>query len=662
MRIRLWVVLISLSLAGTAAAQSSAPGKAPRAGQAPATSSQTAAPVVAPRPSPVPTPTPVSPGLSSAPILTGPKYSPTQLDFGAIDYAASSRRTFSLTVPAAGEVTLEFPAGSFVAAELRRVPPINLGGKWQMTRAAVPPMKPVPASNIGQTEIYKWNFTVGEEMQLDILFAPSFSKDKNPGLRSAIVKFSGPATITPWTAMIPMRGTVNGQALNLAPSSSQAPLPAAKSPATANPALTPSNAGQAVAGKAVKPTPTPVPPPMLGTAQVLNKPVYLPNQFDFGEVWDGDLARKTFHITANASGMVTVDIPAGPFHVSEFREMGKATGGSKNMGTGKGPVVPYQPVKIRYPYPDGRTGPLHWQLEPGAEAQIDVVFQPHFQFGGEMAGLKTTTMKVTGPGPHGNWALSVPVSGMFDGLKVHAPITADEKDIYAVDGDEGAYVDLTIAGLGTAVTGTIKAGSLVPPGVSIPPLAVSVPAKASTKARVWVAFGKTAGDGKPRPLELVFESSNGSSKTQILVTILPEAYLKINSGDRGDCGVSRASLSLQISPPHQSKSQRTSGGLSWVFLGLNFDVVDKRYVEMTAQSGGVQLFAPKTFVLPERMSDEFRQNSPYVTKFDVTTEEWAGIIQGPAQFGCRQWEVSHGGAIVPKGQMKWTDAVQGLKF
>src|SRR5258708_4538767 len=73
------------------------------------------------------------------------------------------------------------PAGSFVAAELRRVPPINLGGKGQSTRAVVPPMKPTPTSSNGQTELYKWNFAAGEEMQLDILFAPSLSKNKNPG-------------------------------------------------------------------------------------------------------------------------------------------------------------------------------------------------------------------------------------------------------------------------------------------------------------------------------------------------------------------------------------------------------------------------------------------------------------------------------------------------
>ena len=78
----------------------------------------------------------------------------------------------------------------------------------------------------------------------------------------------------------------------------------------------------APAGVAARPTPTPAAaPPSVGSIALSNSPVHSPDQFDFGEVWDGDLAKKTFYITANASGVITVNIPAGPFHVSEYREM-----------------------------------------------------------------------------------------------------------------------------------------------------------------------------------------------------------------------------------------------------------------------------------------------------------------------------------------------------
>lgn len=424
---------------------------------------------------------------------------------------------------------------------------------------------------------------------------------------------------------------------------------------------TPNGLQTAPAGVAARPTPTPLAvSPSVGSIALSNTPVHSPDQFDFGEVWDGDLAKKTFHITANASGFITVDIPAGPFHVSEYREMGKATGGSKNMGTGKGPIVPIQPVKVRYPYPDGRTGPLQWKVEPDTDVQIDVVFQPHFKFGGEMAGQKTSTMKVTGPGPKLNWTLSVPLRGMFDGVKISALMTADQKEVFGVQHDEGAYVNVTITGLGTPVQGTIKAGGTLPKGVSVESQVVTVPAKASLKVPVWIAFHAIQA-WRQQPMELLFESSNGSSKTQLLLTISPNDDFEMNSGNRGDCGVSRASLSLQITPPSQSKTTRTPGRLGWVFLGSNFDVANRRIVEMTAQSGGLKLFAPMQFTLYEANADEVRQNSAYLEKFDVTAEDWATIMQGPTLFGCRQW-VGKGKVIAPDGEMKWEAGVQGLKF
>lgn len=110
----------------------------------------------------------------------------------------------------AGDITLEFPTGSFRITELRRVPPVNFGGQGQSTRAAVPPMKPTPTLSNGQTDVYTWNFAAGEEMQLTIFFE-TFSKNDyvNPGLRTATMKISAPGLIRPWTVAIPMRGTVN---------------------------------------------------------------------------------------------------------------------------------------------------------------------------------------------------------------------------------------------------------------------------------------------------------------------------------------------------------------------------------------------------------------------------------------------------------------------
>jgi hypothetical protein len=103
-------------------------------------------------------------------------------------------------------------------------------GKPQAQLTKMPLIKPAPISNNNQTLTYKWSFAAGEELQLDILFAPSFSRDKTPGLRTATMKFSGPGSITPWSTTIPMRGTVNGQ-VNAVP-----PPPGARSGIKAEPA------------------------------------------------------------------------------------------------------------------------------------------------------------------------------------------------------------------------------------------------------------------------------------------------------------------------------------------------------------------------------------------------------------------------------------------
>lgn len=202
------IVLALVFLPVLAAGQASVPGKAPRAGAPTASSPQTAAPAGVAHPSPTPTPSPTRPdlALAQAPIAIGPKYSPTHLDFGSVDLYGSAMRTFSLTAPASGDITLEFPVGPFMLAELRRVPPLILGqGKSQ--RAMMPPGKPTPVSTVGQTQIYKWNFAAGEEMQLDIMFFPLYSS-KNPALRTTSMKLSGPGPITAWNVTIPMHGTL----------------------------------------------------------------------------------------------------------------------------------------------------------------------------------------------------------------------------------------------------------------------------------------------------------------------------------------------------------------------------------------------------------------------------------------------------------------------
>src|SRR5262249_29792675 len=204
-------------------------------GQASAPGKTTARPAVTPQPSPTPAPTPAAPQLpiKAAPALTGPTYSPTQMDFGTIDFKASSRRTFLLTAPSSGEITVQITHSTFSAVELRRVPP-PAQGKNQPLRT--PPTTPVPSSGGSNSLflIYTWNFAAGEQMQLDILFNPQAFQDSTPGPRTGSIVLTGPG-IQAWHVTIPLHGAVAGipgQALPPNNPSAQSKKPALASPSS----------------------------------------------------------------------------------------------------------------------------------------------------------------------------------------------------------------------------------------------------------------------------------------------------------------------------------------------------------------------------------------------------------------------------------------------
>src|SRR5262249_16014051 len=372
-------------------------------------------------------PTPSSPARTKTPLasatgLAGPKYSPAQLDFGTVDYKASAQRTFSLTAPSAGPITLRLSKGGFLAVEMRRVPPPQ--GTIQMQRLA--PSKPTPVQVTDFYTVYEWNLAAGEEIQLDFAFTPSDLNDPSPGPRSGSLTFSGSGN-HPWQVNIPLRGAVTGVLIQANPTA--APSAQSKKPGPGSPSNT------ALGTVAALPTPIspgPAPPP-LGSTLISNTPMHAPDQFDFGEVWDGDLVKKTFSLTATGSGTIRMELPAGPFRVAEIREMGPM-GGSKNPG-GQSPILGPS-TKNRIKFSHNQLSPYTYHLEPGGEIQVDVYFQPHFKFGSEMAGQKNATLMVTGPGPKFGWTLSVPLRGMFDGLKLSATIVPQVKDLYALAGDK----------------------------------------------------------------------------------------------------------------------------------------------------------------------------------------------------------------------------------
>src|SRR5262249_49192334 len=107
---------------------------------------------------------------------------------------------------------------------------------------------------------------------------------------------------------------VAGAELSRAPAL-QAPAPAIRVSASPSP-TPPQKRGD---------RPAPNPAAAMAVAQpavpTMNTPQHAPDQLDFGQVLDGKSATRTLSLTTNAPGYVTVNIPPGPFRVSEFREM-----------------------------------------------------------------------------------------------------------------------------------------------------------------------------------------------------------------------------------------------------------------------------------------------------------------------------------------------------
>jgi hypothetical protein len=293
------------------------------------------------------------------------------------------------------------------------------------------------------------------------------------------------------------------------------------------------------AGPALRALPTPTPhialhPAAVSARSIVNLPVYSPSQFDFGTVWNGQLSKRTLVLTTNAAGYVAVAIPPGPFRIAEFREMGA---GGTSAGGGAAARFLVRNVKTRVTYRSGQSGPFQWSLPSGAEVQVDIVFQPKFDLFTMTAGPKSATMKVTGPGPQGGWALSIPMHGTFNGLRIGAVFSVDDKEVMAVQGTTSVNVAGRLTGTDTALRGTVH-GSNPPPGIQVGQVPVTVNPGQTTGFGVplTLSWGALKPDGMARNIGLVFQAGAQSSSAAFSLIPVP---VSVTAGEnhRTDCGI-----------------------------------------------------------------------------------------------------------------------------
>ena len=132
-----------------------------------------------------------------------------------------------------------------------------------------------------------------------------------------------------------------------------------------------------------------------------NAPQHSPEQLDFGHVAESETALRTFSLTTNNSGSISVTITPGSFRLVEFREIAPIRG--------KGHGQSGSDLRSRIKYKKDEAGPFQWSMDANVQIQLDIVFSPRLP---ATPGEQSALMKVSGPGPHGNWVFTVPLRGL----------------------------------------------------------------------------------------------------------------------------------------------------------------------------------------------------------------------------------------------------------
>ena len=252
------------------------------------------------------------------------------------------------------------------------------------------------------------------------------------------------------------------------------------------------------------PRPAPQPAPTAGASvgqAIISTPEHSPDHLDFGEVWDGQASAKTFSFAVGAAGYVRAEIAPGPFFVSEIQEVSPPTMGSKNNPNQSQVSVTWQ-TKGRVTFTEVQPGPwTYGAVGVGDQVRIKVVFKPKFDFGTMMAGPKSATMKVSGPGPMGNWALQVPLNGMFNGKHTSPLLILPQKEFLEVANPFESVKKFVIrlVGAGEDVTGSIVWPS-ASPGLKVKPYG-NVHVGGSETKEITVPVEGTGGHNESTPLD-----------------------------------------------------------------------------------------------------------------------------------------------------------------
>lgn len=263
-------------------------------------------------------------------------------------------------------------------------------------------------------------------------------------------------------------------------------------------------------------------------------PEIQPPRLDFPALWNGEAKKLTVRFASPAAGTVSAKLSDRNFRVTELRAMG---GG---LMTGGGPVA----ARLPSGSPVTRE-PFEKSVAEGQEVQVDVVFEPKFSLD-NVAGPKTATLVLAGPGAPTSWRVDVPVAGRFEGIKLSLVFKTDGDTFDVVEPDNQFQVPVSLLGFGHTVQGRFRLKS-APNGFLMDEKTFSVPPGGT--ARTTLTFhlaGIWLGNGAYRPggeVRVVFEYEGKSS--EVVFTVRPHVKMleirtiSVGAADRPGCDALR---------------------------------------------------------------------------------------------------------------------------
>jgi hypothetical protein len=260
---------------------------------------------------------------------------------------------------------------------------------------------------------------------------------------------------------------------------------------------------------------------------------FTPQQLALGSIWDGQTARGVVRIASLFEGLVTASLPPN----TPFRIVGVAAAtGLLQRNSAMLSAVTATPQQVTVT----ATNPFSAYARAGQEVLVTVEFAPHFDLFSQTAGNYRTTLSVSGQ----NWFASVPVSGLFNGIKlgVIPALDAYQLDVINPLDPTGTQCAVPIP-QGVKLINVDQQSHTVliepaafPGQFSMSPVTVTIPPGATQHVQLAITLHcLIARDSREFQLNLKITYEGQQRSTSFTLVIYPYMYMWQADGTLGGC-------------------------------------------------------------------------------------------------------------------------------